>query len=179
MQKKKILIFTAILSIGIFSFYVFKNYAKKVKDEHCLVTQISSKIFDFNTFELKLDSTLNLSDFKIVNQNNGTTIFVNGKSKKGIDIDYGYRIFELYYKEKKQYEFIHFSKNNWYVFDYTLTLTKSNNRIQTDLKIEWNNDACCKDLCYKRYEYNENGKLDRIDYLNLSKEVYNVEEVKK
>jgi len=57
---------------------------KKVKDEHCLAIQVFSKTFDRNRFELKVDSALNLFDFKVVNQNSGKTIFVNEKNRKRI-----------------------------------------------------------------------------------------------
>jgi hypothetical protein len=177
MRKKKNLILIVILIIGILSFYGFKNYAEKVKDEHCLATQISSKIFDFNTFDLKVDSALNLSDFKVINQNSGKTIFADGKNRKGIDNDYGHRLFELYYKDQKLYEFGHFSTNNWYTFDYTLNLSRINNRIEPDLKIMRGKIDSYNDFFYKRFEYNESGKLDRISYLTLGKEVYNVKEI--
>ena len=174
MKKKKYLILISIL--GILSFYGFKNYAEKVKDKHCFATQISSKIFDFNTFELKVDTILNLSDFKVVNQNSGKTIFENGKNKKGIDNDYGYRLFELHYKNRKVYEFGHFATNNWYTYDYTLHITIKNNKIEPDLKINGKNSSY-NDFFYKRFEYDQSGKLDRISYLTLGKEVYNVEEI--
>ena len=165
------------LIVGILCFYGFKNYAEKVKDEHSIATSISSKLFDFNTFELNVDANLNLSDFKVVNHNSGKTIFADGRNRKGIDNDYGLRLFELYYKNQKIYEFGHFSTNNWYTFDYTLNLTKINNRIEPDLKIKRGINESYNDFFYKRFEYNENGKLDRISYLTLSKEVYNVKEI--
>ena len=173
-KNRKLLL---ILIVGIIFFYGFKNYAEKVKDEHSIATSISSKLFDFNTFELKVDSNLNLSDFKVVNQNSGTTIFADGKNRKGIDNDYGHRLFELYYKDKKLYEFGHFSTNNWYTFDYTLILNKKGDRIEPDLKIFRGEDASYNDFFYKRFEYNESGKLDRISYLTLGKKVYNVKEI--
>ncbi|WP_124981232.1 hypothetical protein [Nonlabens xiamenensis] len=166
-----------ILIAVILCFYGLKNYAEKVKDEHSITTSISSKLFDFNTFELKVDSNLNLSDFKVVNQNSGKTIFASGKNLKGIDNNYGHRLFELYYKDKKIYEFGHFSTNNWYTFDYTLNLNKINNRIEPDLKIISGQNDSYNDFFYKRFEYNDSGKLDRISYLTLGKEVYDVKEI--
>ena len=173
-KNRKLLL---ILIIGILCFYGFKNYAEKVKDKHSIATSISSKLFDFNTFELKVDSNLNLSDFKVVNQNSGTTVFADGKNRKGIDNDYGHRLFELYYKDRKLYEFGHFSTNNWYTFDYTLILNKINDRIEPDLKIMRGKESSYNDFFYKRFEYSEGGKLDRISYLSLGKEVYNVKEI--
>lgn len=176
MKNKKYITLILIPISGILGFYGFKNYAEKVKDKHCFATQISSKIFDFNTFELKVDTILNLSDFKVVNQNSGKTIFENGKFRKGIDNEYGHRLFELYYNKRKIYEFGHFTLNNWYTFDYNLDITMRNGQIEPDLKIKGKN-ASYDNFFYKRYEYDENGKLDRISYLTLGKEVYNVEEI--
>ena len=178
MKKKKNLILILISILGILSFCGFKNYAEKVKDKHCLATQISSQIFDFNTFELKVDPTLNLSDFKVVNQNSGKTIFENGKSRKGIDNEYGHRLFELHYNNRKVLEFGHFAFNNWYTYDYILDITMKNSQIEPDLKISGKNSPY-NDFYYKRFEYDESGKLDRISYLTLGKEVYNVEEMNK
>jgi hypothetical protein len=176
MRKKKYLFIILISILGILSFYGFINYAEKVKDKHCFATQISSKIFDFNKFELKVDSTLDLADFKIVNQNSGMIIFENEKNRKGIYNDYGHRLFELHYKNRKIYEFGHFATNNWYTYDYTLDITRKNSLIDPDLKINGKNSSY-NDFFYKRFEYDESGKLDRISYLTLSKEVYNVEEM--
>lgn len=177
MKLNKNLKLLLIPVVGILCFYGFKSYAKKVKNEHSIVTSISSKLFDFNTFELKVDSNLTRSDFKVVNQNSGTTIFANGKNRKGIDNDYGHRLFELYYKDQKLYEFGHFSTNNWHTFDYTLNLKKSDNRIEPDLKIMRGKNNSYNGFFYKRFEYNESGKLNRISYLNLEKKVYNVKEI--
>lgn len=176
MKTKKYLIIISLL--GILSFFGFKNYAEKVKDKHCFATQISSKIFDFNTFELKVDSTLDLADFKIVNQNSGNLIFENGKNKKGIDNVYGHRLFELNYRNRKVYEFGHFVTNNWYTFDYILHITIKNNQIEPDLKINGINSSY-NNFFYKRFEYDESGKLDRISYLTLEKKVYNIEKMEK
>ena len=103
MQNKNYITFIIFLVLATLFFYKFKNYAKTVKDEHCFATQISSKIFDFNTFELKVDSMLKITDFKLVHQNSGKTIFEDGKSKKGIKIEYGFCNFELFWKEKNIY----------------------------------------------------------------------------
>lgn len=167
-----------IIIVGIISLFSFKKYSKKVKNEHCISTSISSKLFDFNTFHLKVGQNLNLSDFRVVNQNSGKTIFANGKSKKGIENNYGYRLFELFYIDQKILEFGHFSKNNWHTYDYELNLKTNNNTIDPDLKISRGKDSSINDFFYKRFEYNDMGELNRISYLTLDKEVYNVEQVK-
>ncbi|HRX13294.1 MAG TPA: hypothetical protein P5210_16640 [Draconibacterium sp.] len=149
MRKNKNLILIAILIIGILSFYGFKNYAEKVKDKHCLATQISSRIFDFNTFELKVDSTLNLSDFKVVNQNSGKTIFENGESRKGIKNEYGHCTFELFWKGKEVYEFGHFKMNNWNTNKYELNIGMENNELKPSLEI-YGPDSKKADLYFKK-----------------------------
>jgi len=135
MRKNKNLILIVILVIGILSFYGFKNYAEHVKDKYCFTTQISSKIFDFNTFELKVDSTLNLSDFKVVNLNSRKTIFTNGKSRKGIKNEYGHCIFELFWKGKQVYEFGHFKFNNWNTNEYELRIGIEDSELKPSLGI--------------------------------------------
>jgi hypothetical protein len=177
MKLNKNLKLLLILIVGILCYYCFKNYAEKVKDEHSIATSISSILFDFNTFELKVDGTLKLSDFKVVNQNSRNTIFDNGKSRKGIDNEYGHRLFELHYIDQKIFEFGHFATNNWYTYDYTLELTMNDSQIEPELKIMRGENSSYNDFFYKRFEYNESGKLDRISYLTLGKEVYNVKEI--
>ncbi|MFD0992895.1 hypothetical protein [Tenacibaculum geojense] len=149
MKKNRNLILTSILIIGILSFYSFKNYAEKVKDEHCLTTQISSKIFDFNTFDLKVDSSLILSDFIVVNQNSGKTIFADGKNRKGIKNEYGHCTFELYWKGKKVYEFGHFKMNNWNTNKYELNIRMENNELKPSLEI-YGPDNKKADLYFKK-----------------------------
>lgn len=172
-NQRSLLILIALLSCYI----VFMHYAEKVKDEYSIATIISSQIFDFNSFKLKVDSSLNINDFKVVNQNSGNTIFADGKKLSGIDNEYGHRIFELYYQDQKLYEFGHFSTNNWYTFDYTLNLSKTNNQIEPDLKIMNGENESYNDLFYKRFEHNESGKLQRISYLTLGHKVYSVKEI--
>lgn len=174
MKKKNYLLLSAIIATVGVSFYGFKNYALKVKDSHCFTTQISSKIFDFNTFQLNVDSNLNLLDFKVVNQNSGNVIFVNGKSKKGIQNDYGHRIFELYINNRKEYEMGHFISDNWVTNDYVLSLRNKDGLVNPDFQIHGKN-AYFDDFFYKRFEYDKNGKLKRISFLNKDNEVYNVE----
>lgn len=176
MKKKKIWKVCIVLMAGVLSLFGFEKYAHQVKDEHHIVTQISSKIFDFNTLELNVDSSLQLSDFNVVNRNSGKTIFANGKRRKGILNDYGHRLFELYDKGQKLYEFGHFATNNWYTFDYTLNLKKINNRIELDVQID-GKYASYRDFFCKRFEYDDNGKLDRVSYLSFEKEVYHIEEI--
>lgn len=135
MRKNKKLTFIIILLIGISGFYSFKNYAQKVKDKYCLDTQISSRLFDFNTFDLEVDSTLKLSDFKVVNQNSGKTIFANGKNRKGIKNDYGYCSFELFWKGKQVYEFGHFKMNSWNTNKYVLNIEIDNNELKPSAEI--------------------------------------------
>jgi hypothetical protein len=135
MKKKKIFISITVLIIGISGFYGFKSYAKKVKDKHCFTTKISSRIFDFNTFEIEVDSTLNLSDFKVVNQNSGKVIFSNSKNQKGIKNKYGRCSFELFWKEKLIYEFGHFKFNNWHTNNYKLVVERKNNELNLSMEV--------------------------------------------
>ncbi len=122
MKENKIIKLVLSIALTVFGYYCFKFYAQKVKNQHCLTTQISSKIFDFNTFSLSIGENLNLNDFKIVHQNSGNVIFENGKYQKGITNNYGNRIFEVYYKNNRIAECQHFSANNWYTFDYQLSI---------------------------------------------------------
>ncbi len=168
-----------IIVLGIISLLSFKKYSKKIKTEHSIVTSISSRLFDFNTFNLKVDKNLNLSNFRVINKNSGKTIFVNGESKKGIENDYGYRLFELFYLDQKIFEFGHFSKNNWHTYNYELNLKINNSTIDPDLKISRDKNSYDNDFFYKKFEYDNTEKLDRISYLTLNKDVYNVEQVNK
>lgn len=144
--KTKLLL---IVGIGIISFFGFKKYAKSVKDEHCLTTQISSIIFDFNTFDIQVEEGLNKNEFKVVNQNSGKVIFQKGQNQKGIKNDYGYRLFDVYFKGKKLFKKGHFITNNWITNDYVLKLTVKNNKIEPKLEITGKNAA------YNDYFINE------------------------
>lgn len=135
MKQKIYLISTIALLIGVFGFFKFKNYAESVKDKHCFTTQTSSMIFDFNTFDLKVSSTLDILDFKVVNKNSGKTIFENGNSQKGIENDYGHCTFELFYKDKQIYEFGHFKFNNWHTNHYELSVSVIDNEFKASLEI--------------------------------------------
>jgi len=172
MKPKKILIIVIIISLGILSFYCFKKYAKKVKDKHCLTTQISSIIFDFNTFNLKVDTKLNINDFIVIDENSGNTIFANGRPNKGIENNYGHRTFHLYYKDQIIFKTGHFITDNWVTNDYNLTITLKNNEIDPTLVISGTN-ASYRYFFYKKFEYDTNGILIKTSVLSKGKEVYN------
>lgn len=135
MKRKRSLLLLLLLSIGSIGFFTFRIYAEKVKDQHNWVTQISSKLFDFNTFDLQVDSNLNKTDFKVINLNSQKVIFEKGKSQKGIKNTHGYCRFHLYYKNVLIYEFGHFKYNNWHTNHYQLILSSSKGKIIPLLKI--------------------------------------------
>ncbi len=165
--------FLLIVIIGLLGFYGFKNYAKTVKDKHCLTTQISSKIFDFNTFKIINKSNIDIMELKVVNRNSGKVIFENGKRKKRIKNEYGHCLFYLYQNGILKFEFGHFKTNNWYTNDYILTIEQTNGILNPTLDISGEN-VFDGDLFYKKFEYN-NGKLKQISYISKEKEVYNIE----
>jgi len=170
MNLKKILIIPLFILLGILSFYSFKNFAEKVKDKHCFTTQISSIIFDFNTFNLKVDSKLNINDFIVIDENSGNTIFANGIPNKGIVNDYGHRTFHLYHKDQLIFKVGHFITDNWVTNDYRLSIALINDEIDPTLVISGTN-ASYRDFFYKKFEYDTNGILIKTSVLSNGKEV--------
>lgn len=151
MNRKKCFITITFIGLCILSFYGFKQYAFTVKAKHCLATQISSRIFDFNSFEVQVAPELNKNHFKVVQVQSNHTVYEHGKTKKGIVNDYGYRSFKLYYKEQPIYETGHFSYNNWQTFDYTLAITLQNDTIAPHLTVK---RSALTDLFYKQVTTN-------------------------
>jgi len=140
-----------ISSFGLLAAISLYYYSKSVKDEDYIITKITSRFFDFNEFEVRVDSKLDINNFKIINQNSGKTIFKNGQASKGIKNDYGHCIFELYWKEKRVYEFGHFKSNNWHTNSYILEVDYENNELNLDLTIE-GPDRSEMDLFFKRID---------------------------
>lgn len=139
-----------MLGIGIAGFYRLKTYARTVKDEHCLTTQISSRLFDFNHFTIETFDGLNRNDFKVINLNSGKIIYENGSFLTGIKNDYGHCVFELYHKGEKVYQIGHFKYNNWVTNDYSLILRLVDGEIEPKLIISGKNAA--PDLYYRKSE---------------------------
>jgi hypothetical protein len=138
MSRKQILILILIivfLTAGFFGFQQFKQYAETVKEEHCLTTQISSRLFDFNEFNVITEDNLDIDDFKIENLNCGNTIFKDGKSFKGIKNEYGKCMFRLYDKDSPIYDFGHRKYNNWHTNNYSLRIKKDLSNIVLKLTI--------------------------------------------
>ena len=163
-----------IITLGILSFYGFRKYAESVKGRHCLATQISSRLFDLNSFQVEILDGLNETDFVVINQNSGKVIFENGRTKKGIKNDYGYCIFELYHRGVKIYEMGHFKYNSWSTNDYLLSINQTYGRIDPTLLVSGEN-ATYADFFYKRFEMNKEGLVEKILYLTKGKKVYNDE----
>lgn len=135
MPKKSVILVLIILLTFVLGVYGFRNYSSNVKDEYCLATRISSKVFDFNSFEIVTDSTVDAMDFRIVNQNSGKTIFKNGQYLGGIKNEHGTCSFDLYYRGRLIYEFGHFKFNNWHTNKYVLNVSSSNGELKPSLTI--------------------------------------------
>lgn len=129
-------IFTLCIVIVIVEYPIFVSYAKKVKDQDCLTTKISSRLFDFNTFSVELSKELNKNDFRVENQNSGKIIYQNGIVNKGIKNEYGHCVFILFYQDQKIAEIGHFKTNNWYTNDYILSIEKKDMMIVPTLVIQ-------------------------------------------
>ena len=148
-HKPKLILLISLCIISVYGFKSFKTYALSVKDQHCLVTQISSRLFDFNTFTLKVADGLDKDDFMVTNQNSGKVIYQQSQSQKGIKNDYGHCMFDLYYQGEKIYEIGHFKFNNWHTFDYTLNLQLKDGEINPHLLI-YGEHASNNDIYYEK-----------------------------
>ena len=138
MTRKKLFIIISIvllLLVGSFGFLRFKKYARTVKDQHCLTTRISSRLFDFNDFNVIVQDGLNKNDFEITNLNSGNVIFKTSKSTKGISNKHGKCRFKLIYQDKEIYEFGHMKYNNWHTNNYELVISGDKNYIDPKLTI--------------------------------------------
>lgn len=165
MKLKIVLSLLLVIIAGFFGFNSFKKQALKVKDNHGLITQISSRIFDFNTFNVIADTNINTDDLKIIDKASGNTIYKNGQSLKGIKNDYGYRKFELYFNNEKSFEIGHFIYNNWITNHYTLRLTKTNQDIEPKLIITGKHASYSRYYC-KQFIYNQKGVLVKTKFIN-------------
>lgn len=170
------MIILALSTIGIVSFVKFKQYAKTVKDKHCIATQISSRIFDFNTFDIQISDELNITDFVITNKNSGKIICQTGTVQKGIKNEHGYCLFAIFYQGIKIYEIGHFKYNNWNTNDYILKIDYVESQINPTLILA--DKEIEKILFYKLFEYKKNGKLEKIVYMSNEKIIYSEKHIK-
>lgn len=126
---------SVLLIIGVICLPAFRDYAYAVKDKPVLITRLSSKVFDFNSFALTTQDGLDKHDFYVINQNSGKVIYQNGRRRKGIKNDYGHRVFEVYCKGTQLFEIGHFITNSWVTNNYVLHLQKKNDEIVPELNI--------------------------------------------
>ncbi|MGB1248960.1 MAG: hypothetical protein ACPG4Z_08735 [Chitinophagales bacterium] len=101
-------------------------------------------------------------------------IFINGEKQKQMAQDYGHCMLSVSYEGLLVAEFGHFKKNNWFSNDYEIILSKNQENIELDYKIE--GAGASYDSFQKRYVYDEIQNLLRIEYLSRDGDVYNVEE---
>lgn len=172
--SKRYRLVVGITAIAIISLYCFKNYARSCKNEYGIITAVSTKIFDFNILKVNLDSSLTNRSILIVNNNINKTIYKNGKVSSGISNNYGHRVFSVFMDDQKIYEFGHFSKNNWYTFDYVLDIIENESSIEIDVCIKGSGTPY-DDFFYKKFEYGPNGNLDKVVYLSKEKKIYSID----
>jgi hypothetical protein len=172
---KSISILIGVILLGLL---ILGLSAHRQRDKHCLTTQLSSRLFDLNDIKIKVSDSLNVMDFKIKNLNSGKLVFENGKFRKGIKNEYGFCLFNVYYKDSLLYEIGHFKFNNWHTNDYTFVFESTVNYINPTLIIS-GPDKDKGELFYKRFERNELGVINKISYLDRDKKIYNEEIIKK
>lgn len=151
--------------------------ATKYKDSHCLITQLSAVLFDLNDIKIHVSDNLNKNDFKIKNLNSGKIVFENGRYKKGIKNEYGFCLFDVYYRDSLLFEIGHDKFNNWHTNDYTFDFRLDSGIINPTLNII-GPDRDRGELFYKRFDRNDNGQIYKIVYLDKNKKIYNEELIK-
>ena len=125
-----------VLAICCIGFFPFKEYAHATKDQDIFLSKVSSRLFEFNSFQVQVGENISINDFEIKNLNSGKIIYKNGKFEGGIKNEYGHCLFELYYKGKLVYEMGHLKYNNWHTHDYVLEIQYDNEVIDATLSIE-------------------------------------------
>jgi hypothetical protein len=179
MQKSKLLKSSFfVIGIIVFGLIFLRISASKYKDRHCLITQLSSKLFDLNDVKINVSENLSIDDFKIENINSGRIIYENGEFKKGIKNEYGFCLFNVYYKDSLLIEIGHEKRNNWHTNDYLFVFEKISDTINSTLIIT-GPDSDHGNLFYKKFERNEFGLVSKVIYSNRDKKIYNEELVKK
>ena len=164
----------SICIIVLLGYVCLRLLVERYKDEHCLITQISARIFDLNTVNVEVSNDLKIEDFKIINLYNHKVIFNKGKSHKGINNDYGeHHTFEIYYKDSLIYEIGYFKYNNWRTYDFKFLFGNFNNIIPTLIMNGSNPNI--KNIYYKKFERDKNGVISKIIYYDENKKIYNEE----
>lgn len=159
-MKRIIVVLLSILVLGYLGLNLFKQKAKLLKDKHCLITQVSSRILDLNTLEIKVYDGLNKNDFQLINLNSGDVIYKNGQYLKGIKNEHGYCLFDLYYKGKKLFKFGHYKFNNWQTNNYVLHLSLNKDLVKPRLEF-LGKDKSLEKLFYSPYfETEESADFD-------------------
>ena len=178
LRSKWIKILLIVLGLIICGLIVLRFSANKCKDSHCLITQLSAVLFDLNDIKIEVSNDLDKNDFKIKNLNSDKIVFENGRYKKGIKNEYGFCLFDIYYKDSLLFEIGHDKFNDWHTNDYTFTFRLIKGTIDPTLIII-GPDRDRGELFYKRFDRNDNGQIYKIVYLDKDKKIYNEELVKK
>jgi hypothetical protein len=174
MLRRKIIIpIVIVLAALVFSLLKVKILAEKYRDKHCLITQLSSRLFDLNTIQVKVFDDLKCNDFKIKNLNSRKYVFENGKNFKRMKNEYGHCRFEIYYKDTLIYELEHFKTNNWNTYDYLFLFEKVDDTINVTMN-KTGNDSYGQ-VFYKQMVRDKTGKIYKIKYIDYNKKTYKEE----
>lgn len=98
-MKRTIKISLSLAVITLCGLIYLRWVAPKYKETHCLITQLSAILFDLNDIEIQVSDNLESKNFKIVNLNSGKTVFENNEYQSGIKNEYGFCLFNVYYKD--------------------------------------------------------------------------------
>lgn len=174
-MKKSIISKSTFIIIALIGCIFFaKPFFKIFKNTETIINKIGDTLFEFNNINVTTTNDIDLNDVEI--KVGDRTIFHNGRHSKRIVQEYGHLILKIYYQNILVAEVGHFKTNNWYAHDYDIHIEKEKNQIL--VRYEINGPSAKNDNFQKRYIYEKNDELLKIDYLTESGEIYNTEIIK-
>ena len=134
-----------------------------------LINRVSTRIFDYNTIDVKCNNKSLRSSILIFYGNN--CIYKNGTVNKGIKSKYGWNCFDVYFQGRKKYKICHFKKNNWHVNKYLFEFNLLQDSLNVIFKIRGPDS---KEKLYYKY-FKESDKSYDTYFLDKKKNIYKIE----
>ncbi len=171
MKKNIIYLFIGIIiSVSLtWSIYLF---GERQLNTGSIINRISTKIFDYNTIEVKCVNKQFKKDITIYYGND--CIYENGYTHYGIDNKYGWNCFDIYYQGKKKFTVCHFKKNNWHVNNYNFDINYFTDSMDVSLEIDGPDSS--ERLYYKSIKHIDD-KIFQY-YYDRNKHIYKIDTIK-
>ena len=169
-MKRGFAIVLSLIVLLIIAIFFAKPFFLKYENTDTYINKIGCRLYEFNEINFEVKGDIEKSDFEIFNDSK--SIYKKGYQRSKIPIKYGWCRFKIYYNEILITSISHFKKNNWYTYNYNITVEEKGKEVIVNYSIEGPDSNF--NQVKKMYKKSALGKTT-VEYYDSKDSLYHIE----